>query len=98
MLLLSNVVVTIICLTKLPILFFRMDLNRENEFYAGRVVTADGRDCALVWIERRFLDEFARSLHVLLDGTFTIPPRMFYQLVTIHFIAYAHVTILIVSF
>lgn len=73
--------------------FNRMDLNRENVFYAGRVVTLDGKDCALVWIERRLLDEFTRSIHILMDGTFTIPPRMFYQLVTIHFIAFAHVAI-----
>ena len=66
-----------------------MDLNGENQFFFGRVV--DGGE-ALVFINVEALQALVDAIEAHMDGTFHSKPRGFYQLATLHAVAYGKVS------
>ena len=71
-----------------------MDRAGTREFYSDRVVTPDGRDSALIFIERDLLLPLTEADDVNMDGTFATPPTMFAQLATFHLVKFNRVSII----
>ena len=58
----------------------------ERNFFAASINNEDGS--ALIFISYPLLHAFSESNTVFLDGTFRTVPKLFYQLVTLQFLAF----------
>lgn len=70
----------------------RMDEDGRQEFYAGRVTTADNMESALIWIVPEFLEIITTTEDINMDATFKTVPDLFSQLATIHMVKYNQVS------
>ncbi len=68
-----------------------MNAHGNREFYSGRVGD-EAHGEALIFIDRELLQGLSRSQEISMDGTFTVVPRIFTQLATVHFVAYDRVS------
>lgn len=69
--------------------FYRKNKKGTEDFYAGRVDC--GEQSAVVFISRATLPALVEANELHIDATFQTVPVMFYQLLTIHAIAYDEV-------
>ena len=67
-----------------------MTASGDNCFYASAVDSEDGN--ALIFISYELMLPFLEAGTIFIDGTFRVVPSIFYQLVTIHFLAFDKVT------
>lgn len=63
-----------------------MDLTGVNQFFFGHVTS--GLDEALIFVNVCTLPAFLDSRGIHMDGTFRKTPRGFYQLATVHAMAF----------
>lgn len=74
-------------LKKNPSLRYRMANDGEHEFFAERVTVPNGQT-AFIFINDEALEDFVNATSVHSDATFKSPPRLFYQMGTLH--AFVH--------
>lgn len=67
----------------------RNSLDGVNRFYHGRVTSTTGS--ALVFVSVPLVSYLRHAKEVHADGTFKTVPRFFYQLFTLHMVAYKKV-------
>jgi|LakMenE01Jun11ns_1017448.scaffolds.fasta_scaffold8596583_1 hypothetical protein len=60
-----------------------------NDFYCGRV--QDGLDSALIFINIPLLHALVNAEIISMDATFDTVPFQFYQMASLHAMAYGHV-------
>ena len=63
-----------------------------NQFYHGMVT--EGNEYALIFISPGILPALRNGREMHIDATFCIVPHLFYQLLTMHVIAYGQVIII----
>jgi hypothetical protein len=69
----------------------RLNRTGSNKFFASAVNGEYG--AALIFLSYELLPAFMESKTIFIDGTFRVVPKIFYQLVSIHFLAFNKVTI-----
>ena len=81
--------------SKLLIIFFLNFISNSlsgNQFYHGMVT--EGNEYALIFISPGILPALRNGREMHIDATFCIVPHLFYQLLTMHVIAYGQVIII----
>jgi hypothetical protein len=68
-----------------------MDLNGEHQFFFGRVTSGDGE--ALCFVNVGSLPALLDAVELHMDATFHAQPTGFYQLASVHAIAFGTVSI-----
>lgn len=86
-----GIIFELVLYAKLPLIFFisRLALDGVEEFYSDSVTLGNGT--ALVFINITLLQAQVDAEELHMDATFDSIPRQFYQLATLHAIAYGHV-------
>ncbi|XP_045032435.1 uncharacterized protein LOC116927525 [Daphnia magna] len=65
---------------------YRKTLNQSADFFHGRVSTDSGN--AFIFISLALLPEIHTTREIRSDGTFKTVPNVFYELFTLHVLAY----------
>ncbi|KZS10525.1 Uncharacterized protein APZ42_024988 [Daphnia magna] len=68
---------------------YRKTLNQSADFFLGRVSIDTGN--AFIFISLALLPEIRTTREIRLDGTFKTVPNLFYELFTLHVLAYGKV-------